>query len=170
MRFPNCSVGMPSKLPIFQPPAILRIALVAGSLAAVSCTTGCRQKPTGAVRIPTYPVHGRLLVDGAPAPGAMVKFRSKRQPGRTPTGIVRDDGSFSVSFYDTEDGAPAGEYALFVVWMQTPAQGGLAQDRLGGRFLDPARPVATVVVSAGQNSLTPIELSTGKVDQSSPPR
>jgi hypothetical protein len=160
---------MRSKLTTFALPRVVRVAFVAGSLFAVICTIGCRQKPTSAVRIPTHPVHGRLLVDGAPAPGAMVKFHSKQQPGRTPTGIVREDGSFSVSFYDTEDGAPVGEYALFVVWMQTPPQGGLAQDRLGGRFLDPAKPVATVVVREGQNNLEPIELSTGNADLPRPP-
>jgi hypothetical protein len=137
-----------------------RGALLAGVLAGLFCTAGCQPKSAGEPKTPTYPVHGRLLIDGAPATGAMVKFYSSHQGGRVPTAIVRDDGSFSVSFYDNEDGAPAGEYKLLVVWMQTPPQGGLAQDRLGGRFLNPARPVATVTVVAGPNQLAPLELTT----------
>ena len=138
-----------------------RAELVAGLLALLVCAVGCRQKPTGATRIPTFPVQGRLLIDGAPAAGAMVKFYSQQQSGRIATAIVREDGTFSASFYDNEDGAPAGEYKLLVVWMQTPPQGGLAQDCLGGRFLDPSKPVATITAMEGENRLDTIELKTG---------
>jgi hypothetical protein len=158
------------RLPGFITPVHQRVVLVAAFLAALVCAAGCRQKSPTSVRVPTYPVHGRLTIDGAPAPGAMVKFMSAEHVRRVPTAIVREDGSFSVSFYDNEDGAPAGEYKLLVAWMQTPPQGGLAQDRLGGRFLEPSKPVATVVVSAGQNNLEPIELSMDKAGQPSPPR
>ncbi len=126
-------------------------------------TAGCQEKASNAPRTPTYPVHGRLLIDGLPAPGAMVKFYTKQLAGRVPTAIVREDGRFSASFYDNEDGAPAGEYRLLVVWMQTPPQGGLAQDRLAGQFLDPDKPVATILVAQGENQLPPIELSTAKI-------
>lgn len=141
-----------------------RAALVIGLVALTACAAGCRQKTTGTSRIPTFPVHGRLSINGAPAPGAMIKFISQRQGGRVPTAIVRADGSFSASYYDHEDGAPAGKFKLLVVWMQTPPQGGLAQDRLGGRFLDPSKPVATITVKEQENTLDPIELNTTTVN------
>jgi hypothetical protein len=132
---------------------------------AIGCSgfgilAGCQKRAHTVAPVATYPVHGTLMINGAPAPGAMVKFMAEKHGGRAPTAIVRADGGFSASYYDTEDGAPAGEYKLLVVWMQTPPGGGLARDILGGRFLDPARPVATVRVREAENLLPPIELTT----------
>lgn len=120
---------------------------------------GCQKERGTSDRVATFPVHGKLVINGAPAPGAMVKFIAEQHEGRVPTAIVREDGSFSASYYDTEDGAPAGEYKLLVVWMLPPPEGGLAQDVLGGRYLDPARPVATITVHPTENRLSPLELS-----------
>ncbi|MEQ8667866.1 MAG: hypothetical protein RIC12_01755 [Pirellulales bacterium] len=90
----------------------------------------------------------------------MVKFISDTNMGRVPTAIVRADGTFSASFYGNEDGAPGGKFRLFVIWMQTPPEGGLARDRLGGQFLKPENPVATITVTQGVNHLEPIALQT----------
>jgi hypothetical protein len=130
-------------------------------MAILLCTTmnGCREQSLPESRIPTFPVKGTLLIDGVPALGAMVKFYSAGRGGRTPTAIVKEDGSFAGSFYDNEDGVPAGEYKLLLVWMQTPPEGGMPQDRLRGQFLDPAKRVATVTVIAGENRLEPIRLT-----------
>ena len=136
-----------------------RLALVLG-IGLVGCLPGCGKEKGTSDRLPTFPVHGKLLINGSPAPGAMVKFIAEQHEGRVPTAIVREDGSFSASYYDTEDGAPAGEYKLLVVWMLPPPEGGMAQDALGGRFLDPARPVATITVVPAENRLPLMELST----------
>jgi hypothetical protein len=125
----------------------------------IFCALGCQQQPDASSRLPTFPVFGTITIDGAAPVGAMVKFYSENPGQRMPTAIVREDGSFAASYYDSEDGAPAGEYRLLVVWMQTPPQGGLAQDRLRGQFLDPSHPIATVNVLEGENRLTPIELT-----------
>jgi len=134
-----------------------RLAL---AIALTSSLCGCHDKTQSTTRIATFPVKGTLSIDGAPAAGAMVKFYSKKQGGRVPTAIVHEDGSFSASFYDNEDGSPAGQYDLLVVWMQPPPGGGLAQDRLRGQFLDPSKPVASITVIPGNNQIPPIELVT----------
>jgi len=90
----------------------------------------------------------------------MIKFVNKPTGSRVPTAIVREDGSFQVSYFDQEDGAPVGEYQLLVVWMVPPPEGGLPRDRLQGKYLDPRRPVRTVTVAAGGVALDPIELTT----------
>ena len=97
--------------------------------------------------------------------GAMIKFVTDKSGGRVPTAIVREDGSFSASFYDVEDGAPTGNYKLVVAWMQVPSGGGLAQDRLRGRYLNPDKPVRTITVGAREVSLEPIELTSGTLSQ-----
>lgn len=125
---------------------------------AVFAVLGCQEAPKPK-RIPTYPVHGTLRIDGAPAVGASVKFYAADKGGRMPAAIVREDGAFSASFYATEDGAPAGEYRLLVLWMVPPPAGGLPVDRLQGRFTDPSRPVRIVTIVAGENHLPAIEIS-----------
>lgn len=131
---------------------ITAMALVAG---------GCQQEQT-TNQTPTYPVTGTLYVNGQPAIGAMVKFHAPKTSGRMPAAIVREDGSFAASYYGTEDGAPAGEYQLLVLWMTPPPGGGLPVDRLKGRFADASRPVRRVMITEGENLLEPIHLRTNK--------
>ena len=140
-----------------------RASLLAGCASIVA--VGCRRQPAPSGRVPTYPVHGRLLIDGQPAMGAMIKFVTDKSGGRVPTAIVREDGSFSASFYDVEDGAPTGNYKLVVAWMQVPSGGGLAQNRLRGPYLNPDKPVRTITVGAREVSLEPIELTSGTLSQ-----
>lgn len=129
------------------------------AVSALLCVGGCAE-PGQAARTQTYPVTGTLRVNGAPAAGAMVKFLVRDGAGRMPAAIVREDGSFAASSYASEDGAPAGEYHLLVLWMAPPPEGGLPVDRLQGRFADPNDPVRTITVSTGSNQLAPIELTT----------
>ncbi|MBL9166006.1 MAG: hypothetical protein JNL18_25010 [Planctomycetaceae bacterium] len=119
---------------------------------------GCNEAPRP-VRLPTFPVTGTLYVNGEPAVGAMVKFHDPSRSGRTAAASVKDDGSFAASFYGVEDGVPAGEYRLLILWMAPPPGGGLPVDRLNGRFADPARPVRTVKIVQGETHLGPIDLT-----------
>lgn len=122
------------------------------------CALGCR-KPQPE-QLPVFPVKGTLLIDGAPAKGAMIKFYKEGNRGRVATAIVRDDGSFSASYYGVDDGAPEGSYDLLVIWMKEPAGGGLAVDQLGGQFCDPKRPAAKITVTRVPNELNTIRLTT----------
>src|SRR5438034_11414590 len=70
-------------------------------------------------RQPTHPVRGRIYFDGSPAPGAHVVFQQvDGENGRTTRAdaLVDADGSFVLSTYKANDGAPAGEYKVTVAW------------------------------------------------------
>lgn len=126
---------------------------------AALVTSGCQQeKPAN--RTPTYPVTGTLHVNDQPAVGAMIKFYDPQSSGRMPTAVVREDGSFAASYYGAEDGAPAGEYQLLVLWMMPPPGGGLPVDRLEGRFSDASHPTRRVTIIKGENHLESINLKT----------
>jgi hypothetical protein len=72
--------------------------------AALSCGDGEDRKPV-------YPVQGQLVVDGKPARGAYVLFHpvNDADPQATrPHGQVSQDGTFLLSTYRVNDGAPSG--------------------------------------------------------------
>jgi len=73
---------------------------------------------------------------------------------------VQADGSFKLSTYGTEDGAPAGEYLVTVVWPGGVLPDGREEpeDKLLGRYSTAARPAAKVTVREGTNDLDPIRL------------
>lgn len=119
--------------------------------------------------VPTYPVTGRFLFQGAPVDGAFVKFtpvEGTDDPGAlTSQGETDSEGNFTLSTYEKGDGAPAGRYAVTLIW---PTQRGNRMksrdpgpDRLRRRFADPKRARWTVEITDGENVLEPfvIELS-----------
>jgi predicted phosphodiesterase len=70
-------------------------------------------------RKPVYPVRGRAYFEGTPIPGARVTLLTKAggtAKGSKAVGVVAADGSFDLSTYRANDGAPAGEYQVTVVW------------------------------------------------------
>ncbi len=113
-------------------------------------------------RLPTYPVVGRLLIEGKPAAGARVQFIAvgdARLAALAPHATVEPDGSFRLTTYRTGDGAPEGRYALTVTWQGAPRRGHEeGPDRLRGRYANPLRPARTVEVAAGDNDLGTVQL------------
>jgi hypothetical protein len=65
-------------------------------------------------------VRGKVYFEGSPAPNALVTFYfmtpTDKKLIRTADGMVEADGSFLLSTYTANDGVPAGEYAVSVVW------------------------------------------------------
>ncbi|QDU23681.1 hypothetical protein [Urbifossiella limnaea] len=107
---------------------------------------------------PEYPVRGHVFVNGRPAAGAVVVFHPAHDPsgraGPRPRAVVRDDGSFGLPTAELPGGAPAGNYVVTVVWQP----GGVGEDRLGGRYADPAHARLTTAVLKGPNDLPPFHL------------
>ncbi len=112
----NPDVGIPhrrrsfSSLPSFNQ---TRLSLVL-ALALACC--GCSQ---GDGRLPVYPVTGKITVFGEVPEGALVILYPQAQGGDTeirPSGKVRRDGTFSLTTYDADDGAPTGEYSATIQW------------------------------------------------------
>jgi hypothetical protein len=111
--------------------ALFSIALVAG---------GCNKLDDGRLR--SYPVHGKVTIDGKPVKGVYVTLVPEKQPpthGIWPNAITDDQGEYWISTYDSEDGAPLGEYVVTAKW---PKGEGLmvnseSPDRLENRYNDP---------------------------------
>jgi hypothetical protein len=120
---------------------------------------------------PVYPVKGQVFVSSRPAEGALVILRPAGEPNPQewtsgyPRGNVAADGTFQVSTYGTGDGAPAGEYTVLVQWLKPLA--GAAQtadpeapvaDRLGGRYMDPAKSKLRAIVEEKPTELPRFDL------------
>ena len=131
---------------------------VAGTVLLASCA--------GERREPVYAVGGKVLADGKPAEGALVMFHQVGADQKTavkPSGRTGPDGTFRMSSYTANDGAPEGEYAVTIVWPTRPppnrpdAEDG--PDRLKGRLADPKTSKWRVKVEK-----KPLELEPFKID------
>ncbi len=118
----------------------------------------------GLRRANVYPVHGKLLINGKAAARAAVYFHPQfpiAGGNSIPFGIVAPDGTYRPSTYETNDGLPAGEYAVTVVWPQMIDFDGLetpGEDRLRGRYADPKQTLLTVTIDSSSSQLPLIEL------------
>jgi hypothetical protein len=144
----------------------LKVSKIAiGCLLVASCGCGASEDK----RMMVYPAVGTVTVKGKPAEGAQVVFfaadESLRGPDHPlPTGVAGPDGKFKLSSYGVNDGAPAGEYLVTVVWPE-PAKGGDAEteaqpagDRLKSRYAAPSPSGLKATVSASPTELAPFEL------------
>jgi hypothetical protein len=66
---------------------------------------------------------------------------------------VQPDGSFTVSTYGDNDGAPAGDYTVAVTWEDPESK----SDRFNGRY-GPGTSQLAATIKDGANELPPIEL------------
>jgi hypothetical protein len=108
-----------------------------------------------------YPVSGKVLFDGKPAEGAVVQFHPKNKSGKVvvPVGRVGADGTFRLTSYKQDDGAPAGEYTVTVFW-GVPSRGGDDYERIlvPPRYLSPETSGLTAVVADHATELEPFQL------------
>jgi len=122
-------------------------------------------------RIEVYPVSGKVLIGAKPAEGAKVVFypvaEELKQPGMpVPYAFTGADGGFRLRSYDPDDGAPAGEFKVSVLWPKASSEvensGGEeikeAKDRLRDRYLDPNKSGLNVTIEEGGAELPPFEL------------
>ncbi len=108
-----------------------------------------------------YPVAGTLTVGGQPAANAMVAFHPLDRAGSPPALPVAStgpDGTYRLMTHAAGDGAPAGEYAVTVVWPddsqpRDECAAIVTADRLEGRYADPARSPWRVRVGPGTNEV-----------------
>lgn len=129
----------------------------------------CGCQPKEKLKLAVFPTTGQVFVDGSPAARAQVTLHAAQplvDPSNkqlTPSAVVADDGSFSVTTYGLHDGAPAGDYAVTVVWPTFKTELGeetVGPDRLKGRGGSPLKPAAKVTIASGQNAIPPIRLTT----------
>jgi hypothetical protein len=111
-----------------------------------------------------YPVTGKVTVNGTPAFGATVIFQRQGADlmnEQTTMGIVRKDGSFSLVSSRSGEGAPPGEYDVFVEWRHGPERpkAPLGSDRLKGHYADRNHPRLHAVVNPEATDLPPFDLT-----------
>ena len=121
------------------------------------------------VEVPVYPTSGTIRVGGEPAYGAYLTLHPDGDIGITkgnkPFGRVAKDGTFQVTTYDTNDGAPAGQYRVTVIWPEDPEARGPSPDRLKGKYADPKSTPLRAKVEAAKGELPPFELQSGDPGQ-----
>lgn len=137
-------------------------ALLLGLTVAFACV-GCGGEDWQAA---TYPARGKITINGEPPAGAVVELHSTgEQPdmrNSRPWAVVQEDGSFSLSTYETGDGAPPGDYKVVVRWPPDVTQPSLV-DRLSGAYSSSERSRWTVSITEGENDVPPIEITGAKV-------
>lgn len=126
-----------------------------GTLVIVGCSG-----PQDA-RLPVFPVKGSVSVAGEIPDGALVVLYPTGQPTNEirASGKVKADGSFSLSTYEADDGAPAGDYVATIQWnkLVKTAQGYSAGPNvISKNYSDPASSVWKVKVAEAPNELPPI--------------
>jgi hypothetical protein len=122
----------------------------------VSCTKAGR---------PLYPVHGRVLFDGKPMAGGIVILHPLEDLdlGDTkPRALIDADGSFQVYLYRTDDGAPAGSYAVSIFPKKPKKEPGTAkskgakrQAKADARAADAAAGIATIKKAKSEKAQIP---------------
>jgi hypothetical protein len=118
---------------------IRSLSIAVFGMAFMVCPLGC-----GKSEKPVYPVQGQAFVQKKPAVGALVIFTPKENAEREkwpmgyPRGNVQADGSFKLTTYRPDDGAPAGNYAVTVYWGSPGSDEVREGDLLQGRYVDPA--------------------------------
>jgi hypothetical protein len=143
----------------FGPGRPLDAALTIALVVLLPFLAGC-----GSGRLATYPVKGKVLVDGEPAQGVHVAFYPKDTGGHSPyipSGQTDENGEFVLSTFITGDGAPAGEYDVTLAWplRKNPISTLWEGDRFKGKHNDPSKPVAQVTVEKRSQELEPFKLT-----------
>jgi len=130
-------------------------------LSLIVCLTwfgGCSSNsPSTENQKPVHPVKGSVTVGGQSAVAAFVLFTPVNEPPDAkdprPRAEVKEDGSFAISTYGTEDGAPLGEYIVTITWEDREIG-----DKLKGRYSDSKSSMLRATVKEGPNDLPPFEL------------
>ena len=139
-------------------------ALLSASLIVCS---GCGEKPPANLK-QTFPVKGKVLVDGQPAADVQIDCLpatgiDKSNPSVS-TAKTDKDGTFALSTYKAGDGVPEGDYVLTFQWVTLKRfqQGGPEEDKLNGRYTNPQASTVKFTVKKGQPplQLPDIELTT----------
>lgn len=111
-----------------------------------------------------YPVRGKIVdAEGKPLGGAAICLwpAENLEDNVKPAGYSDEEGTFTLTTYENDDGAPAGDYVVAVAWMVGPKNPEKPRepppDRLKGKFVDPTTSPLHVTIDKGLNSPT-IEL------------
>ena len=119
----------------------------------------------GSKRKPTYPTDGTLLIGGKPIGGVTV-FLYSTDPSETeptrPFATTNPDGTFSLTTSALNDGAPAGEYVVTVIY--EPLDSPLTRVKgkppaFDKKYSDPkTSPLRAKIENKPKNTLDPLDV------------
>jgi hypothetical protein len=130
--------------------------LALSALLLASCSRDSSRKPT-------YPVTGKVVLPGGKAPEhATVVLHpvdeSDPEPVK-PRGKVAKDGTFTLTTYESQDGAPAGEYRVTVeLWLASGRGDEGPTSRLPAKYARPETSGITATIPPRPTDLKPIEI------------
>ena len=129
--------------------------LIIAMLPLLLTFSGCSEK-----RVPVYPVAGKVTYKGQPPVGASVVLHPAKSGDTsdvTPTGTVKDDGSFAITSYEPGDGAPQGEYVATIEWYKYQKDlGGAGPNVIPSKYVSAKTSPVKVSVSGGPAQIAPI--------------
>jgi hypothetical protein len=133
---------------------------VATVLLGVFAAHGCS---SDVPRVQVYPITGKVTYKGKPPAGARVVLRpigGTAVEGLVPSGAVKVDGSFAITSFDPEDGAPEGDYAVTVEWYKYDEKiGGIGGNVIPDEYANPSTSPVKVTVQGGPTSIPPIAIN-----------
>lgn len=121
----------------------------------------------GKAGVEVHPTSGTVTIGGQSAANAEVTLyavdEAMRGPGKPiPTGRTDASGRFQLTSFKPDDGAPAGEYNVAVLWIEAKPSGTAEPatqiDKLKGKYSDPATSGLKATVPAGGGELEPLAL------------
>ena len=106
------------------------------------CLAGCSDDQPR-----VWHVDGLLTVNGVPAGNASIALHRRGEPSAAcPVGISRPDGTFELTTFAPNDGAPPGQYDVTLIWHdasrpvdECECVDPLQHDLLRGFYADPRR-------------------------------
>jgi hypothetical protein len=131
------------------------------SLVVAVLAAGCSG---GDGRVAVYPVQGKVTVGGEAPSGALVVLYPVPGASKTdirPSARVGRDGSFKVTTYEADDGAPAGEYTATIQWNKLVKKGGdyaAGPDVIPAGYGSPDRSEWKVRVASAANDLPAVDI------------
>ncbi len=123
--------------------------------------TGCGEANP---QLPVYPVNGKVILKGKPLANALVAFHPVDQSDPRATtcrATTGPDGTFTISTYAANDGAPAGEYKVTVECYQLKGSGTSLEpgpNILPAKYSQPSTTDLSVRVAENSNNPHTIEL------------
>lgn len=115
----------------------------------------------GPKAVVAYPVSGKVVSGGKPVASALVVFHPEGTSGDLPRprATTAADGSFTVTFGEGRNGAPAGPYRVTVEqWLAGARSDEGPSNRLPAKFSKPESSGLTATVAEGPNVLEPFVL------------
>jgi hypothetical protein len=138
-----------------------RAGRIAIGLVVAAFLSGCGDADPD--RVPLQPASGRVIADGRPAAGVLVRFRPADAldslDALVPFGTTDEEGVYILGTYEAGDGAPTGRYKVTLFWPDRPLGLEPAEDLLGGVYAQADRTELEATIGEGEQIIPPFEVA-----------